>query len=80
VILRTFDPAPGWFADGHRIKAPMDYERGPEKTWANGALRVRDDKVLTAVRHRAIPRATLPRSPTLKPTIRLGISLSSLTT
>ena len=25
----------------------MDYERGPEKTWVYGALRVRDGKVLT---------------------------------
>jgi transposase len=47
VIPRTFDPAPGWSADGHRIKAPLDYERGPEKTWVYGALRVRDGKVLT---------------------------------
>src|SRR5438132_11542474 len=47
VIPRTFDPAPGWSADGHRIKAPMDYERGPEQTWVYGALRVRDGKVLT---------------------------------
>ncbi len=44
---RTFDPAPGWSANGHRIKAPMDYERGPEKTWVYGALRVRDGKALT---------------------------------
>ena len=25
----------------------MDYERGPEKTWVYGALRVRDGKVVT---------------------------------
>ena len=31
-------PAPGWSADGHRIKAPMDYSRGPEKTWVYGAF------------------------------------------
>ena len=47
VVPRTFDPAPGWSANGHRIKAPMDYERGPEKTWVYGALRVRDGKELT---------------------------------
>jgi hypothetical protein len=47
VIPRAFDPAPGWSATGHRIKAPLDYERGPEKTWVYGALRVRDGKVLT---------------------------------
>lgn len=33
--------------DGHRIKAPLDYVRGPEKTWIYGALRVRDGKELT---------------------------------
>ncbi len=44
---RTFDPAPGWSTDGHRIKAPLDYGRGPEKTWVYGALRVRDGKELT---------------------------------
>jgi transposase len=27
--------------------APLDYERGPEKTWVYGALRVRDGKELT---------------------------------
>jgi hypothetical protein len=47
VIPRTFDPAPGWSPTGHRIKAPLDYGRGPEKTWVYGALRVRDGKVLT---------------------------------
>ena len=44
---RTFAPAPGWSPNGHRIKAPLDYERGPEKTWVYGALRVRDGKELT---------------------------------
>jgi len=33
--------------DGQRIKAPLDYSRGPEKTWVYGALRVRDGKELT---------------------------------
>ncbi len=44
---RTFPPAPGWSPTGHRIKAPLDYGRGPEKTWVYGALRVRDGKELT---------------------------------
>ncbi len=47
VVPRTFPPAPGWSATGHRIKAPLDYSRGPEKTWVYGALRVRDGKELT---------------------------------
>jgi hypothetical protein len=29
------------------MKAPLDYSRGPEKTWVYGALRVRDGKELT---------------------------------
>ena len=44
---RTFPPARGWSADGHRIKAPLEYLRGPEKTWIYGALRVRDGKEWT---------------------------------
>ncbi len=44
---RSFPPAPGWSVDGHRIKAPLDYGRGPEKTWIYGALRVRDGQELT---------------------------------
>jgi hypothetical protein len=39
VIPRSFPPAPGWTADGHRVKALLDYGRGPEKTWVYGALR-----------------------------------------
>ena len=48
VVPRTFPPVPGWSATGHRIKAPLDYSRGPEKTWVYGALRVRDGKELTS--------------------------------
>ena len=44
---RTYPPAPGWSLDGHRIKAPLEYSRGPEKVWVYGALRVRDGKALT---------------------------------
>jgi hypothetical protein len=47
VIPRTFPPAPGWSVNGHRIKAPLDYGRGPEKVWVYGALRVRDGHALT---------------------------------
>lgn len=44
---RTFPPAPGWSPDGHRIKAPLDYGRGPDKVWVYGALRPSDGQVLT---------------------------------
>jgi hypothetical protein len=39
VIPRGFPPTPGWTPDGHRGKAPLDYSRGPEKTWVDGAPR-----------------------------------------
>lgn len=47
VLPRSFPPAPGWSPNGHRIKAPLEYSRGLEKTWIYGALRVRDGKELT---------------------------------
>jgi transposase len=47
VIPRTFPPAPGWSPDGHRIKAPLEYSRGGDKTWVYGALRVRDGTAVT---------------------------------
>jgi len=47
VTPRTFPPAPGWSPDGHRIKAPLEYGRGPEKVWVYGALRVRDGQAVT---------------------------------
>ncbi|HVC80831.1 MAG TPA: IS630 family transposase [Chloroflexota bacterium] len=47
VTPSTYPPASGWSPDGHRIKAPLDYGRGPEKVWVYGALRPRDGRVLT---------------------------------
>lgn len=47
LIPRTYPPAPGWARDGHRIKAALDYGRGPEKVWVYGALRVRDGRTVT---------------------------------
>jgi len=47
VSPRTFPPPRGWAADGHRIKAPLEYSRGPDKLWVYGALRVRDGCALT---------------------------------
>jgi hypothetical protein len=47
VIPCSFPPAPGWTADDHRVKAPLDYGCGPEKTWVYGALRVRDGQTVT---------------------------------
>ncbi|WP_217218470.1 IS630 family transposase [Deinococcus peraridilitoris] len=47
VSPRTFPPAGGWTKDGHRVKAPLEYSRGLDRTWVYGALRVRDGQVLT---------------------------------
>jgi hypothetical protein len=47
----NFPPAPGWSPDGHRIKVPLNYNRGPEKVWVYGALRVRDGQALTQTAH-----------------------------
>ena len=47
VSPRAYPPAPGWSLDGHRIKAPLEYSRGPEKVWVYGALRVEDGQALT---------------------------------
>lgn len=47
VVPRTFDPPPGWTPDGHRVKAPLEYSRGPEKTWVYGGLRVTDGQAVT---------------------------------
>src|SRR6201993_4215840 len=37
-----YRPAAGPHGDGPRIKAPLEYSRGPEKTWVYGGLRVAD--------------------------------------
>jgi hypothetical protein len=47
VTPRNFPPAAGWSPDGHRIKVPLNYDRGPEKVWVYGALCVRDGQVVT---------------------------------
>jgi hypothetical protein len=47
VTPRFFPPTPGWSPDGHRIKAPLEYGRGPDKAWVFGALRVEDGNSLT---------------------------------
>jgi transposase len=47
VTPRTFAPAPGWSPGGHRIKAPLEYSRGPDKIWVYGALRDGDGRAAT---------------------------------
>jgi DDE superfamily endonuclease len=50
LLPRTYPPTPGWSANGHRRKAPLDYSRGPEKVWVYGALRPCDGHALTCPR------------------------------
>jgi hypothetical protein len=47
IVPRTFDFAPGWTSDGRRVKAPLEYSRGPEKTWVYGGLRIADGHTVT---------------------------------
>ena len=47
VIPRSLPPLPGWSTNGHRIKAPLAYGRGSEKTWVYGALRAGDGHAIT---------------------------------
>lgn len=47
VSARTFPPAAGWSPDGHRVKAPLEYSRGPDKVWVYGGLRIRDGTEVT---------------------------------
>ena len=42
-----FPSGSGMVAGRHRIKAPLEYSRGPDKVWVFGALRVEDGKSLT---------------------------------
>ena len=74
VIPRSFPPAPGWTADGHRVKALLDYGRGPEKTWVYGALRVGDGQEVTMTAPSATPLATSTCWPPSRPPTRLGPS------
>ena len=76
VSPRTYPPAPGWSPDGHRIKAPLEYGRGPEKVWVYGALRICDGEALTLTAPRAIPKATCACSKPSNGGIRAAICTS----
>ncbi len=47
VMPRTFAPPAGWIPDGHRVKAPLTYSRGPDKTRIYGGLRIGDGQAVT---------------------------------
>ena len=44
---RTFDPPASWTPDGHRVKAPLTYSRGPDKTCIYGGVRIGDGQAVT---------------------------------
>jgi transposase len=72
VIPRSFPPAPGWTTDGHRVKAVLDYGRGPEKTWVDGALRVADGQAVTMTAPSATRSATSGSWPPSRPPTPTG--------
>ncbi|HZC06163.1 MAG TPA: hypothetical protein VE338_11010 [Ktedonobacterales bacterium] len=45
--LAQFPVSPCWPPTGRRIKIPLDYEYGSEKTWTQGAVCARDGQALT---------------------------------
>jgi DDE superfamily endonuclease len=47
VMPRTFVPPASWSPDGHRLKAPLTYSRGPEKTWIYGGVRIGEGHAVT---------------------------------
>src|SRR5258708_4794769 len=69
VTPRNFPPAPGWSPDGHRITVPLEYERGLDTVWVDGALCVRDGQVLkrdgARAQHGGVPRAAAHPRPDL---------------
>ena len=74
---RAYPPAPGWSPDGRRIKAPLEYGRGPEKVWVYGALRVCDGEALTLThRSRNTGKVTYDYSKPSSGRIRAGTSTS----
>ena len=78
---RTFPPAPGWSRDGHRLKAVLDYGRGPDKVWVFGALRGRDGQALTFTapsRNTVGYRQLLDRLAAANPTGELYVSSDKL--
>ena len=81
VMPRTFDPPPGWSRDGHRVKAPLTYSRGPEKTWIYGGLRIGDGQAVTLCapsRNSACWQAFLSRIEQANPTGTIAVITDNL--
>ncbi|HEV2886117.1 MAG TPA: transposase, partial [Jatrophihabitans sp.] len=81
VTPRTFDPPPGWSPDGHRVKAPLTYSRGPEKTWIYGGVRISDGQAVTCCapsRNSAHWQAFLARLEQVNPTGTLAVITDNL--
>ena len=78
---RTFDPPPGWTPDDHRVKAPLTYSRGPEKTWIYGGLRIGDGQAVTMCapsRNSAHWQAFLARLEQANPTGAIAVITDNL--
>ncbi len=81
VMPRTFDPPAGWSPDGHRVKAPLTYSRGPDKTWIYGGLRIADGQAVTYCapsRNSAHWQAFLARLERANPTGTLAVITDNL--
>ena len=81
VTPRTFDPLPVWTPNGHRVKAPLIYSRGPDKTWIYGGLRIGDGHAVTMCapsRDSAHWQAFLARLEQVNPTGTLAVITDNL--
>jgi transposase len=81
VMPRTFDPPASWIPDGHRVKAPLTYSRGPDKTWIYGGLRIGDGQAVTCCapsRNSAHWQAFLARLEQANPTGTIAVITDNL--
>jgi len=81
VMPRTFAPSAGWTPDGHRVKAPLTYSRGPDKTWIYGGLRIGDGQAVTCCapsRNSAHWQAFLARLEQANPTGTIAVITDNL--
>jgi transposase len=81
VMPRTFDPPAGWSSDGHRVKAPLTYSRGPERTWIYGGVRIGDGQAVTLCapsRNSASWQAFLARLEQANPTGTIAVIADNL--
>jgi transposase len=81
VMPRTFAPPASWTPAGHRVKAPLTYSRGPDKTWIYGGLRIGDGQAVTCCapsRNSAHWQAFLARLEQANPTGTIAVITDNL--